>query len=88
MASLASSATTGDASKHAWTKKVSENNGQLCFRPPPRVAHASCLDQKPCYLYIMTKKLSPYSDQKYLFSQEKNWIYVQKRDLYNNGGEY
>ena len=26
-------------------KKVGENNGQLRFRPPPRVAHASRLDQ-------------------------------------------
>ena len=26
-------------------KKVGENNGQLRFRPPPRVAHASHLDQ-------------------------------------------
>ena len=26
-------------------KKVSENNGQLRFRPPPQVEHASCLDQ-------------------------------------------
>ena len=30
----------------AWINKVSENNGQLCFRPSPRVAHASRLDQK------------------------------------------
>ena len=27
-------------------KKVSENNGPLRFRPPPRVVHASRLDQK------------------------------------------
>ena len=26
--------------------KVSENNDQLCFRQPPQVEHASCLDQK------------------------------------------
>ena len=31
MASFASSATTGGARKHAWTKKVGENNGQLRF---------------------------------------------------------
>ena len=29
MASFASSATTCGARKHAWTKKVGENNGQL-----------------------------------------------------------
>ena len=46
MASFASSATTGGACKHAWTKKkVGENNGQLRFRPLPRVVHASRLDQ-------------------------------------------
>ena len=27
-------------------KKVGENNGQLRFRPPPRMAHATRLDQK------------------------------------------
>ena len=27
-------------------KKVGENNGQVRFRPPPWVAHASHLDQK------------------------------------------
>ena len=26
-------------------KKVVENNGRLRFRPPPQVAHTSCLDQ-------------------------------------------
>ena len=26
-------------------KKNSENNGQLCFDPPPQVEHASRLDQ-------------------------------------------
>ena len=26
-------------------RKVSANNGQLCLQLPPRVAHASCLDQ-------------------------------------------
>ena len=26
-------------------QKVGENNGQLRFRPPPRVVQASCLDQ-------------------------------------------
>ena len=31
MASFASSATTGGARKHAWTKKVGENIGQLRF---------------------------------------------------------
>ena len=31
MASFASSATTGGARKHAWTKNVGENNGQLRF---------------------------------------------------------
>ena len=31
MASFASSATTCGAHKHAWTKKVGENNGQLRF---------------------------------------------------------
>ena len=48
---------THGARKHAWCtqaawakkkeeeKKVGENNGQLCFRPPPRVAQASRLDQ-------------------------------------------
>ena len=41
MASFASSATVGGARKHAWT-----NNGQLRFRPPPRMAHASRVDQK------------------------------------------
>ena len=74
MASFASSATTGGARKHAWTKngskldhhystilsipvvgekqkkrkkkKIGENNGELRFRPPPRLAHASRLDQK------------------------------------------
>ena len=29
-------------------KKVGKNNGQLRFRPPPRAAHASRLDQKQC----------------------------------------
>ena len=29
MASFASSTTTGGERKHAWTKKVGENNGQL-----------------------------------------------------------
>ena len=29
-------------------KKVGENNGQLRLRLPPRVAQASCLDQKLC----------------------------------------
>ena len=28
-------------------KKVGENNGQLRFLPPPRVAHVGHLDQKP-----------------------------------------
>ena len=28
-------------------QKVGENNGQLSFRPPPRVAHASRLGQTP-----------------------------------------
>ena len=28
------------------SKNVSENNGQLRFRPPPQVEHASRLDQK------------------------------------------
>ena len=50
MASFASSATTGGACKYARTKKeeekIGENNGQLHFRPPPRVAHTSRLDQK------------------------------------------
>ena len=27
-------------------KKICVNNGQLCFREPPCVMHASCLDQK------------------------------------------
>ena len=48
MASFALSATTGGACKHAWTKKVGENNGQLRFHLPPRVAQASRLDQKQC----------------------------------------
>ena len=71
MASFASSATTGGARKHAWTKngskldhhystilsipvvgekqkkrkkkKIGENNGELRFRPPRRVAQASRL---------------------------------------------
>ena len=48
---------THGARKHAWrtqaawTKKkeeeeVGENNGPLCFRPPPQVTQASRLDQK------------------------------------------
>ena len=31
---------THDARKPPGPKKVGENNGQLCFCPPPRVAHA------------------------------------------------
>ena len=45
MASFASSATTCSARKHAWT-----NNGQICFRPPPWVAHTSRLDQ--CFIRL------------------------------------
>ena len=46
MASFASSATTGGARKAPRPKKAGENNGQLRFHPPPRVVHASRLDQK------------------------------------------
>ena len=38
----------------AMQKKVGENNGQLCFRPPPRVAHASRLDQKQMQLHMQS----------------------------------
>ena len=40
-------ATSSGAHKATWAKnKVSENIGQLCLQPPPRVAHASRLDQQ------------------------------------------
>ena len=38
---MASSAST----EAAWTKKVSEDNGQLLFCQPPQVVHASRVDQ-------------------------------------------
>ena len=63
MASFASSATTCGARKHAWTKrkkKVGENNGQLRFRPPPRVAHASRLDQFLTNIFVFLGKF-PYN---------------------------
>ena len=34
------------ARKQNWTKKKEEKNGQVRFRQPPRVVHASRLDQK------------------------------------------
>ena len=40
-------------------KKVGENNGQLRFRPPPWVAHASRLDQK--------SKRIQHLDQQFIF---------------------
>ena len=50
MASFASSATTGDARKHAWTKKkgekVGENNGQLCLVRHHGWCMQARLDQK------------------------------------------
>ena len=52
MASFASVRHHGWRKQAAWTKKVVENNGQLCFRPPPQVAHASRLDQK--FEYVKT----------------------------------
>ena len=41
-------------------KKVGENNGQLCFRPPPRVAHASRLDQFLTNIFVFLGKF-PYN---------------------------
>ena len=38
-------------------KKVGENNGQLLFRLPPQVVHASRLDQKQITLTFL--KVSP-----------------------------
>ena len=41
----------------AWAKnkekKVGENNGQLRFRPPPRVVHLSRLDQQTLNLALL-----------------------------------
>ena len=34
-------------------RKVGEKNGQLSFRPPPRVTHASRLYQKCVFFYIV-----------------------------------
>ena len=49
MTSFASVCYHGWHTQAAWTKrrrKVGENNGQIRFCPPPRVAHTSRLDQK------------------------------------------
>ena len=63
MASFASSATTCGARKHAWTKKVGENDGQLRLHLPPRAAHASRLDQN---IPLSVKKLDiPYISKSY-----------------------
>ena len=51
MASFASSATTCGARKHAWTKKVGENNGQLCF-----VRHHEWRTQARLYQKLKTER--------------------------------
>ena len=56
MASFASSATTCGARKHAWT-----NNCQIRFRPPPRVAHATRLDQKKKSRWKQWPALLPFA---------------------------
>ena len=74
MASFASSATTCGARKHAWTKKVGENNGQLRLVRHHGWRTQARMDQKlrnfgsasemplvPCTAHILRINFGPHS---------------------------